>query len=224
MLANYLAFDVIGSFSFGRPFGFIEKGNDPYNLIHTIDMRGETLNALGSLTPWLRPLMKYHFLDPFWPSGLRATANLEKIGREAFLRRKQNADDRCDLLSYLFAAADEKNEDPIDENEIIAESISFIVGGSDTTSSTMSNFIDMVSRNPAIQSQLQQELDETFPGQQADYWVPEEREVSKLRYLNAVLREVMRLRPTSATGLERVTPSGGKSVAGKFIPENVRAN
>ncbi|KAJ4069059.1 hypothetical protein NW761_015156 [Fusarium oxysporum] len=216
----YLAFDVIGSFSFGRPFGFIEKGNDPYNLIHTIDMRGETLNALGSLTPWLRPLMKYYFLDPFWPSGLRATANLEKIGREAFLRRKQSAEDRCDLLSYLFAAADEKNEDPIDENEIIAESISFIVGGSDTTSSTMSNFIDMVSRNPAIQSQLQQELDETFPGQQADDWVPEEREVSKLRYLVAVLREVMRLRPTSATGLERVTPSGGKSVAGKFIPEN----
>ncbi|WAO87340.1 Hypothetical protein NCS54_00464500 [Fusarium falciforme] len=221
---NYLAFDVIGSFSFGRPFGFIEKGNDPYNLIRTIDMRGEVLNALGSLTPWLRPFMKYYFLDPFWPSGLKATADLEKIGREAFLLRKESADDRRDLLSHLFAVADAKNKDPIDENEIIAESISFIVGGSDTTSSTMTNFIDRVSRNPTIQSRLQQELDEGFPGEQADDWVPEERQVAKLPYLVAVLREVMRLRPTSATGLERITPAGGKMVAGKFIPEEVRAD
>lgn len=31
----------------------------------------------------------------------------------------------------------------------------------------------------------------------------------------------MRLKPTSSTGLERVTPPGGKVIAGMFIPERV---
>ncbi|KEZ40126.1 hypothetical protein SAPIO_CDS9158 [Scedosporium apiospermum] len=217
---NYLAFDVIGSFAFGKSFGFIEKGYDQYNLIHTIDMRGEVLNALGTLSAWMRPFVRYNFFDSFWSSGLRATANLEKIGREAYVRRKESTEERRDAMSYLFAAADPKNKEPIQEAEIIAESISFIVGGSDTTSSTMTNFIDFVSRDRAIQVRIQQELDESWPGEQDDDWVPEEHLVVKLPFLVAVLREVMRFRPTSATGLERITPKGGKVIAGKFIPEN----
>ena len=221
IVANFLAFDVIGSFAFGRSFGFIEKGNDPYNLIHTIDVRGEVLNALGTLPTWMRPLAKYNFFDSFWSSGLRATASIEKIGREAYLRRKESKEDRRDILSYLLAATDPKNKEPIEEDEVIAESISFIVGGSDTTSSTMTNFIDIVSRDRQLQARIQQELDETWPGEQEDDWVPQERQVVNLPFLVAVLREVMRFRPTSATGLERITPKGGKMIAGKFIPENV---
>lgn len=212
---------MIGSFAFGRSFGFVERAYDPFNLISTIDTRGEVLNALGTLPPWMRPYMKYYYLDPFWSSGLRATANLEKIGRQAYNQRKESTDDRKDLLSFLFAATDSSTKEPIQEEEIVAESISFIVGGSDTTSSTMTNFIDIVSRDRATQTRLQKEIDAAYPGEQDASWVPDNKEVSKLPYLVAVLREVMRFRPTSATGLERVTPKGGRVVAGKFIPENV---
>ncbi|KAI1505314.1 cytochrome P450 [Biscogniauxia marginata] len=216
---NYLAFDVISSFAFGKPFGFIAWGEDPYNLISTVDARGEVLNALGVVPSKLRRFMKYHPFDSFWSHGLRATSNLEKIGREAFHDRKKSNEGRKDLLSYLFAATDPDTKQPIKEEEIIAESISFIVGGSDTTSSTMTNFIDIVSRNRLLQTRLQDELDSKFPGEPIETWVPSENEVSGLPFLLAVLREVMRFRPTSATGLERVTPRGGKVIAGQFIPE-----
>ncbi|KAH7136228.1 cytochrome P450 [Dactylonectria macrodidyma] len=215
---NFLAFDVIASFAFGESFGFVQRGKDPYNLIHTIDTRGEVMNAFGSVSPTLRPLMKYHPLDSFWSSGLKARANLEKFGREAYQKRRESNDDRKDLLSFLFAAKDPITKQPITEEEIVAESISFIVGGSDTTSSTMANVIDFVSRDAGLQSLLQKEIDAAWPGRPVEDWVPSEKESGNLPLLLATLREVMRFRPTSATGLERITPKGGKMVAGEFIP------
>ncbi|KAK2690182.1 hypothetical protein QWA68_010903 [Fusarium oxysporum] len=217
--ANYLAFDVIASFAFGEPFGFVEKGEDEYGLIKIIDTRGEFMNALGSLSPLLRSLMKYNPFDPFWKNGFQASAGLAKIGREAFEKRKTSADNsRKDLLSFLFNAKDPDTKQPIPEDEIIAESISFIVGGSDTTSSTMANFIDFVSRDADLQHRIQQEIDMIFPGEPSDDWVPSDKRLNELPLLLATLREVMRFRPTSATGLERVTPQGGKTIAGQFIP------
>ncbi|KAJ6194680.1 cytochrome P450, partial [Bipolaris maydis] len=213
---NYLAFDVIGRFAFGSSFGFIEKGMDPYNLIATIDTRGEVLNALGSLPSWIRPWMKYNYLDPFWSAGLRARANLESIGRAAYQRRKNHNHPEKDLLSFLFHAKDDNGS--IEEQEIIAESISFIVGGSDTTSSTITNFIDFVSRDPALQKELQAELDKAFPGRQNGDWVAPDDVVQHLPLLVATLREVLRIRPTSATGLERIVPEGGRTIAGVFFP------
>jgi benzoate 4-monooxygenase len=222
LIANFLAFDVVASFAFGSPFGFVETGKDPDGLIQIIDARGEFMNATGSLSSILRPLMRYHPFDSFWRQGYKARAGLESIGREAYQRRKSSTGNRKDLMSYLLAATDPSTKKSIDEDEIIAESISFIVGGSDTTSSTMTNFIDFVSRDTKLQFLLQQELDSFFPGEPAEDWVPSERETSRLPLMVATLREVMRVRPTSATGLERITPMGGQNVVGQFIPSKVR--
>lgn len=164
--------------------------------------------------------MKYAYFDPFWSAGLRAASNLASLGVAAYLNRKNNASPQKDLLSYLFAAKD--NED-VGEQEIIAESISFIVGGSDTTSSTITHFIDFVSRDRALRANLQKELDSAFPGMQDVDWVPSYHSLKDLPLLNAALKEVMRMRPTSSTGLERVVPKGGKRVAGKWFPAGVRS-
>jgi benzoate 4-monooxygenase len=153
--ANYLAFDVIASFSFGQSFGFMKGAHDPYNLIQAIDTRGEVLNALGTVTPIFRRWMQYNVFDDFWVKGLRARAGLERIGLDAFLQRKSSINEkqaqRRDLLSFLFDAIDPDTGRPLPDEEIVAESISFIVGGSDTTSSTMTNFIDLVSREVDVQ-------------------------------------------------------------------------
>lgn len=212
---------MIGSFAFGRSFGFIEAGEDFCDLIRTIDVRGEVLNALGVLPPWIRPWMKYNVLDKFWSEGLRATSNLGKIGQEAFARRSVLSEPREDLLSFLLAGKNEKDKEPLTDEEIIAESISFIVGGSDTTSSTMTNIFDFIARDDAIQQRLVDEINTAFPGNMEADWVPPNSDLVNMPFLNAVMREVMRVRPTSSTGLERVTPPEGKIIAGTFIPGGV---
>lgn len=94
---------MIGSFAFGTSFGFIEAGEDFCDLIRTIDVRGEVLNASGVLSPWMRPWMGYNFFDKFWSEGLRATSNLGKIGTEVFARRNVLSEPREDLFSHLLA-------------------------------------------------------------------------------------------------------------------------
>ena len=166
--------------------------------------------------------MKYHPFDPFWKRGVNAKASLEDFGRRAYFERKYSTRcDRRDLLSYLLAAKDPDTGNPLPEEEIIAESISFIVGGSDTTSSTMTNFIDHVSRDKTLLKRLHAELDVVYPGPLGPEWVADNETAGTLPLLNSTLREVMRIRPTSATGLECVTPKGGKIIGGKFIPEGV---
>ncbi|KAJ2897239.1 FAD linked oxidase domain containing protein [Zalerion maritima] len=215
--SNFLAFDVIADYAFGQTFGFLEKEKDYLNLISTVDSRGEVLNALGHVSPWLRPAMKYNVFDQFWHNGLRATGNLEAIGRQAYFRRKSQQNPRKDLLSFLFNSKDPDTNQKLPEELIIAESISFIVGGSDTTSTSMTHFIDFVSRDPGLQKRLQEEMDAAFP-EVSDEWVADFAVAEKLPILLATFRETMRIRPTSATGLERITPPEGKVVAGRLIP------
>ncbi|GAQ45920.1 Cytochrome P450 [Aspergillus niger] len=222
LYANFLSFDVIGDFAFGEPFGFLKHGEDHLNLISAVDARGEVLNALGHV-PWpFRSLMKCFPLDNFWSQGLRGAQALAAIGTKAYFTRRDQVKTRKDLLSLLFRAKDPETGAALDEKEIIAESISFIVGGSDTTSTSMVNMVDILSRSEDVQQRLQEELDSAFPFPNQTMppgWVADFKAVESLPVLNAILRETMRFRPTSATGLERVTPKGGKVVAGRFLPE-----
>jgi hypothetical protein len=98
------------------------------------------LNALGVLPPWARLWMKYNFFDKFWRHGLGATSDLGKIRGEAFAHRSVLSESREDLLSCLLAGKNEQGRGPLSDVVIIVESISFIVGGSDTISNTMTNF------------------------------------------------------------------------------------
>jgi benzoate 4-monooxygenase len=190
-------------------------------LIQAVDARGEALNALGHVPQSIRPIIKWLPSDSFWSRGLRGTQALAAIGTKAYINRKNKVKSRKDILSFLLNAKDPQTGKPLSEREVIAESISFIVGGSDTTSTSMTNVVDIVSRSAKIQKDLQEELDTAFPGEMSPNWVADFKIVEGLPVLNAVLRETMRFRPTSATGLERVTPEGGRVITGKFLPEGV---
>ena len=48
--------------------------------------------------------------------------------------------------------------------------------------------------------------------------------VSNLPYLLACLDEALRMYPPVPTGLPRVVPKGGASIAGNYVPENVSGN
>lgn len=213
--------DYQGDFAFGESFGFLDRGEDYLDLINAVDARGEVLNTLGHLPRLVRQIIKKFPLDPFWSRGMRGTQTLAAIGTKAYFKRRDQGTSRKDLLSLLFKAKDPDTGNSLEEKEIIAESISFIVGGSDTTSTTMTNVVDLVSRDEAIQRHLQKELDDAFPGDLSSNWVPDFKCIEDLPVLNAIVRETMRFRPTSATGLERVTPKGGKVVSGRFLPEGV---
>ena len=125
---------------------------------------------------------------------------------------------RKDLLSYLMAARDESGK-PMPEPELKAEALTQLIAGSDTTSNSLASIIDLLCRHPKVYSRLQKELDDAFPdGLSADE-IAKFTQVQDLPYLNAVINESMRYRPTSAMGLPRVVPEGGAEVSGRCFKE-----
>ena len=165
--------------------------------------------------------MKYMPFDQFWRQMAPTGATLQDLAVTSYRERRASRNtDRKDMLSYMLSAKSE-NGQSLSECMILEESTSLIAGGSDSTAATLVHFVDLVSHDRLIEARLQKELDEAFPGTLEDAWVPLEAQTAKLSLLNATLKEVLRIRPTLAAGLERVTSKEGMVSSKYHIPAGV---
>jgi len=164
--------------------------------------------------PWLRPYAK-HFPDPFFSKGMEAIDNLAGIAVARVKQRLDNADkvDRVDLLARLMEGRDEKGE-KLGREELTAEALTQLIAGSDTTSNTSCALLFWCLNTPGVVAKLQKELDEALPSDT----VPVFSQVRDLPYLDAVIKETMRIHSTSSLGLPRVVPAQGVTIRGKFFP------
>ncbi|KAJ4287945.1 hypothetical protein N0V90_011960 [Kalmusia sp. IMI 367209] len=224
---NYLAFDVIGDLAFGAPFGMLEKGMDVAEVrktpdseptfakaIEVLNRRGEVSGTLGCL-PQLKPYAKY-LPDPFFTQGIKAVENLAGIAIARVNERLNTPSDRVDLLARLMEGRDESGA-KLGREELTAEALTQLIAGSDTTSNTSCALLYHCLQNPNVVKKLQEELDQALPDADA---VPQFSQVKDLPYLDAVIKETMRIHSTSSLGLPRVVPPGpGITVASTHFPQ-----
>lgn len=223
---NYLAFDIIGDLAFGAPFGMLEKGKDVAEVrespdaepktapaIQVLNRRGEVSATLGCM-PWLKPYAK-HLPDPFFSKGVEAVQNLAGIAIARVKQRLDNPPDveRQDLLAYLMKGKDSAGE-PMGREELTAEALTQLIAGSDTTSNTSCAVLFHTLTNPAVVKKLQQELDAALPEDS----VPEFSQVKDLEYLDAVIKETMRIHSTSSLGLPRIVVGTGITICDHYFP------
>ncbi|KAF1975797.1 putative P450 monooxygenase [Bimuria novae-zelandiae CBS 107.79] len=224
---NYLAFDVIGDLAFGAPFGMLEKGADVAEVrkgpdaeptyapaIEVLNRRGEVSGTLGCL-PQLKPYAKY-LPDPFFTQGIKAVENLAGIAIARVNERLAHPSDRVDLLARLMEGRDETGA-KLGREELTAEALTQLIAGSDTTSNTSCALLYHCLSTPHVVPKLQKELDDAI----ADVdQVPTFAQVRDLPYMDAVIKETMRIHSTSSLGLPRVVPPGpGITIANHHFPQ-----
>jgi benzoate 4-monooxygenase len=224
---NYLAFDVIGDLAFGAPFGMLEKGRDFAEVrktpsseptfapaIEVLNRRGEVSGTIGCL-PQIKPYAK-HFPDPFFSQGMKAIENLAGIATARVnARLEAPATDRVDLLARLMEGRDETGA-RLGREELTAEALTQLIAGSDTTSNTSCALLYHCLKHPAVVAKLTAELDAALP----DDAVPTFAAVKDLPYLDAVIKETMRIHSTSSLGLPRMIPPGpGITLCGHHFPQ-----
>ncbi|KIV91821.1 hypothetical protein PV10_06318 [Exophiala mesophila] len=216
-----LAFDSIGSFSFGLPggFGFCERGVDHLNLGHAISSRASIFNALGTVPGWMRPLMAYLPFDNYYRSLGPIKFKLSGFAQDALKQRSMNDGDKRDVVSFLSGSKDPETGQTVPDDIVLTEATGFIAAGSHSTAVTMTLLLDTVARDVKVRRRLQAELDAAFPGKLPEDWIPSRRLASELPYFMATIRESQRVFPTSSTGLERVIPEGGRTICGEYLPE-----
>ncbi|KAG9560143.1 putative P450 monooxygenase, partial [Aureobasidium melanogenum] len=224
---NYTAFDIIGDLAFGAPFGMLEKEADIAEIrespdappkyapaIEVLNRRGEVSGTIGCW-PWIKPYAAY-LPDPFFTKGVQAVQNLAGIAVARVKQRLDNAEsvDRVDLLARLMEGKDEHGN-KLGRQELTAEALTQLIAGSDTTSNTSCALLYHCLANPHVVKKLQQELDAALP---AGTEVPVFEQVRDLPYMDAVIKETMRIHSTSSLGLPRVVPAGGAEVCGRHFP------
>ncbi|KAK9893895.1 isobutene-forming enzyme and benzoate 4-hydroxylase [Cystobasidium minutum MCA 4210] len=210
---NYLAFDTISDLCFGEPFGMTDKEADLAVIkkedgsvvympaIQILNERGDYSSSLGVIRPWLRPYFKT--LDPWFRKGNNSVALLAGMARAAVTKRLNDANsDRKDILNRLTEARDE-NGQPLSFDELVAEAISMLIGGSDTTSNTSSAIAFYLAKNVDKQKALQAELDEALGNRETGSTL-EFNDVKALPYLQAAIYEALRMHNTLGLGLPRL--------------------
>lgn len=130
------------------------------------------------------------------------------------LRASRSSNDLAhpDLLQK-FLDASKDSPQVLDTSGIIGMLMSTISGAGDTSATTMTAAIFYLLKHPHSLKKLEEELS------QADLpEIPTVSQISKLPYLNAVIRETMRVFPTPTAPMERLVPQGGVTIAGMFFP------
>ncbi len=149
-----------------------------------------------------------------WGRAVRLTRQIDAILYAEFARRrKEGVEGRADVLSMLLAARYE-NEQPLPDNVIRDEMYTLMLAGHETTAATMAWVINRLVTHPDVMERARAEVFSVLDGKQLDA-----SHVGKLKYVEAVINETMRLDP--------VIPNFGRTltrplkIAGRDLPAGV---
>ena len=100
-------------------------------------------------------------------------------------------------------------------SSLVANSQLLIIGGSETTATLLSGVTYLLLSNPHTLDILNKEVRSAFKSEE-EITI---NSVSKLTYMLACLNEALRMYPPVGTGLPRIVPKGGASIASHYVPE-----
>lgn len=168
-----------------------------------------TVLALLSLR-WLpRLFARFAGLLGANPLGPMATYN------DALVRRRMALPPgRPDLFEGLVRKQEELG---FGQDKMCANAFILILGGSETTATTLAGATYKLLTNPEVYERLKAEVRGAF-GSVEEINV---KSVNGLTYMLAVLNEALRMYPPIASNLVREVPKGGVEVAGRFMPGGV---
>ncbi|KAJ3573306.1 hypothetical protein NP233_g2502 [Leucocoprinus birnbaumii] len=190
--------DIIGEAGFGYDFGSLTEDpnhrselGEAFEIMFKVGTRPSLLALLRGLIPILRVLPADRDAET-----KKAKQIMMRIGKELLQERKSDStaakmgSGSKDLLSLLVRA----NTSPglpssqrMSDEEVVAQIPTFIVAGHETTSTATSWALYALTKHKDVQAKLREEL------RQVSTDNPTMDELNSLSYLDAVVREALRL-------------------------------
>ncbi|XP_051137114.1 flavonoid 3'-monooxygenase-like [Andrographis paniculata] len=131
-------------------------------------------------------------------------------------KKSSSSNGNVDFLQVLLKLREgDSTKPPLTMFHVKALLLDMVVGGTDTTSSTVEFAIAEMMNNPRVMIKAQQELDAVVGK------AVEESDLDKLIYLKAVIKEVLRLHPVLPLMVPHC-PSESCTVAGFRVPRGAR--
>ncbi|KAI1423699.1 putative benzoate 4-monooxygenase cytochrome P450 [Xylaria sp. FL1777] len=241
---QYFAFDVMGTLTFSKRYGFLEKGQDVHGILAAIWSHWSGSAAVTQIT-WADPIVsRNRFVRAFRKTGGMAIIGfIDTVLKERLLERSNGTGTRGKSLSSTaisksrhvdfldhFLAAKEDNPD-LPPWAPTAWMFSNVLAGSDSTATVIRTVMCSISGggtqeylfrkipdNLLCNPDTLQELYKELSGAGVSMPYPKWAEVSNLPYLDACVQEGIRLHPPFSFHFERVVPAGGIEVLGTYLP------
>jgi len=141
--------------------------------------------------------------------------------KERVSQRLKNETDQphSDMLQYFIGGKTPDGE-PVTKAEVMIEAVNILGAGADTTAVAILAVLGQLLTDREVFARTRAELDVAHA--ELDYsTILPYRELEKLQYLSAVIRESMRLHPSITYQLPRVPPAQGVTIGSYHMPSSV---
>jgi cytochrome P450 len=210
---------VVGAVTFSQPIGYLSKGHDFDGTLHVAEIALDYFSQVGCM-PWLD-----HFIakNPFCSIRPPGFGNVGAMSVQRLVARYQGSDkdvhdpQQPDFLDK-FIEAKNANPETVDDGQVISWLMINLIAGADTTAMTIRSVVYYCLKNLAVWRRLRREL--AASGLTRESCPISYKDCKGIPYLDAVVRESLRMLPGVSLPLERYVPEGGYRLpTGEFVPE-----
>lgn len=211
-IVQYFTMDTLTHVAFGYPFGYLQRNEDIYDYLASTRAFVPVVE-LSCNHPWFKKLLDSRVMQSIAaptakdPRGMGAVVGIaRKVVGDRF---KPGAKQYEDMLGSFISHG-------MSQAQAESESLGQIMAGADSTATAIRMTLLHVLANPRVYATLQREIDgqkEVGEGE-----VISCAEATNMPYLQACIREGLRIMPPIQGLLNKLTPPEGATVDGLFIP------
>ena len=216
---QWFAFDVVMDMVFSDPVGFIKAGYDVDGLCKSLHelLVGANISATFPVIakivylPWVFP-----YLGP-QPTDKKGPGRIHKFAYDQVRKRFSSSEAHSDILQWIIDHED-KSGDRLSQAMLEQESLAPVFAGSDSTAAVLRVMTLHVATNPRIHAKLMSQIDVADAAGHLSE-IPRYDELKQhVPYLDALLKESLRIYPIVGSPLYRSVPAGGVTIEKYFLP------
>lgn len=213
----YYAWDVVGTVTFSQPFGYLEKGYDFDGTLKASESALDYFAVVGMIPA----LDRWFDKNPIMHIGPPGFNTITGISLKHLIDRHQRNDmnyqgsGKPDFLDR-FIEAKNANPEEVDDAQIISWLMVNLVAGADTTAATLKSAFYFSLRNQRVWKRMNQEVRAANLSRSESVAF---KDAHSIPYVEAVVREAIRILPGVSMPLERYVPREGYRLTdGSFLP------
>lgn len=214
---QYFTLDVITSLAYGKAFGYLERNEDVYDYIALAEQFISTVAPIVGVAPIHKFLYRSGLIFKIAPSpeDTKGFGRLMAEARTAVGERfEQDAKEHQDMIGAFV-------RNGIPQKQIEAELLLQIIAGSDTTASAIRSTLLRLLTSPRVLAKLRAEVDAAVTEGRVSRPI-QQKESRQLPYLQAVVKEGLRITPPFLGQVSKEVPAGGDTFDGIFLPGGTR--
>ncbi|KAF8579798.1 cytochrome P450 [Ramaria rubella] len=224
-IIEFYTYDCITSIGFGKQLGLLEDAKGAKSMIARTEQAGQAIVVMATLSNfnWLLRLRLFAWLFSKALGGrgpqLFVQHAMKYVGERQALREKDPLvyEEDKDMLYFFMETIDPATSKPLNTFQVIQNCLALILAGADTTKMSILAFLQCVYSHPPTLRRLRKEIEDAVASRQVTFPITY-TQATRLDFFWACMKEAMRLYPSAGMPLQRVVPTGGRVLGGRFYP------